>query len=116
MNGLVYVMYNLKLKNKLIRKIDALLFDDILSDDELITTKGYNVVEIEQVQCDDERGNANLDRATRDPILDALDLDNRTFDANIDTQFSCEKEFDGDDILMKMMMSLEDWTLKFDIR
>ena len=34
MNDLVYVMYNLKLKNKQIRKVVALSFDDIESDDE----------------------------------------------------------------------------------
>jgi len=34
MNDLVYVMYNLKLKNKQIRKVVALPFDDIESDDE----------------------------------------------------------------------------------
>lgn len=40
-----------------------------------------------------------------------------TFDPNFDAQYSCGKEFDGDDILlMKIMMSLEDWTLKFNIR
>jgi len=34
MNDLVYVMYIVKLKNTQIRKIDALLFNDIESDDE----------------------------------------------------------------------------------
>jgi len=34
MNELVYVMYNLKLKNKQIKKIVVLPFDDIESEDE----------------------------------------------------------------------------------
>jgi len=51
MNDLVYVMYNLKLKNKQIRKIVDLPFDDIESDDEWITEEGDNV-EVEQTQVE----------------------------------------------------------------
>nr|KYP46571.1 hypothetical protein KK1_031801 [Cajanus cajan] len=43
MNDLVYVMYNLKLKIKVIRKFVTLPFDDIQSDDEWITEEGDNV-------------------------------------------------------------------------
>jgi len=50
MNDLVYVMYNLKLSNKQIRKTVDLPFDDIQSDDEWITEEGDNIDEIDQVQ------------------------------------------------------------------
>ncbi|XP_052726181.1 uncharacterized protein LOC108332656 [Vigna angularis] len=50
MNDLVYVMYNYKLKSRQIRKIVALPFDDIESDDEWITEEANDVVEIKQVE------------------------------------------------------------------
>jgi len=49
MNDFVYVMYNLKLKNKQIRKIVILPFDNIEFDDEWITEKGDNI-EVEQIK------------------------------------------------------------------
>jgi len=48
MNNLIYVIYNLKLKNKHIQKISAFPFDDIEFDDEWIIEKGDHV-EFEQI-------------------------------------------------------------------
>jgi len=83
MNNLVYVMYNLKLKNKQIRKTVDLLFDDIVFDDEWIT-KGDNV-EVEQTQVERDGENVDLARTSlNDPTLDghAPNLDNIVFDDN----------------------------------
>nr|KYP32749.1 hypothetical protein KK1_046477 [Cajanus cajan] len=56
MNDLVYVMYNLKLKSKVIRKTITLPFDDIQSDDEWIVEERDNV------------GEENVDVECRHPI------------------------------------------------
>lgn len=89
MNDLVYVMYNLKLSNKQIRKTVALPFDDIQSDDEWITEEGDNIDEIDQVQD----ANVHLNPAITVPTLDAFDLENLTFDVNVDE----DEDEDGDD-------------------
>ncbi|XP_047163320.1 uncharacterized protein LOC124833007 [Vigna umbellata] len=99
MNDLVYVMYNSKLKSRQIRKTIALPFDDIESDDEWIAEETDDVVEIDQVEGENDSENVHLDGATTDPILDALDLDNITFENNKDAQaqHSSEEELDDDD-------------------
>ena len=89
MNDLVYVMYNLKLSNKQIRKTVALPFDDIQSDDEWITEEGDNIDEIDQVQD----AYVHLNPAITVPTLDAFDLENLTFDVNVDE----DEDEDGDD-------------------
>ncbi|XP_068486767.1 uncharacterized protein [Phaseolus vulgaris] len=89
MNDLVYVMYNLKLSNKQIRKTVALPFDDIQSDDEWITEEGDNIDEIDQVQD----ANVHLNPTITVPTLDASDLENLTFDVNVDE----DEDEDGDD-------------------
>ncbi|XP_047166554.1 uncharacterized protein LOC124835629 [Vigna umbellata] len=99
MNDLVYVMYNSKLKSRQIRKTIALPFDDIESDDEWIAEETDDVVEIDQVEGENDSENVHLDGATTDPVLDALDLDNITFENNEDAQaqHSLEEELDDDD-------------------
>ena len=72
----------MKLKSRQIRKTVALPFDDIESDDEWITEKAEDVVEIEEAEGEIDVQNVPLDGPTTDPTLDALDLDNITFDAN----------------------------------
>jgi len=118
MNDLVYVMYNLKLKNRQIRKIVDLPFDDIQSHDEWITEEGDNV-DVEQTQVkgdgenDDLAGTSMNDPTTLDghapdghaPDGHALDrhapdghapnLDNIVFHDN-DNESSGE-ELDGDE-------------------
>jgi len=97
MNDLVYVMYNLKLKSRQIRKIVALPFDDTESDDEWITEEADDVVEIEQGEIDVQ--NVPLDGPTTDL---ALDLDNITFDASEDAHVSSGEELDdGDDDIIR---------------
>jgi len=97
MNDLVYVMYNLKLKSKQIRKIVALSFDDIESDDEWITKDGDNV-RFELVQGEGDEGNVDIvGPSSVDPTLEAFDLDNIVFDANVDdAHLSYDEELDGD--------------------
>ncbi|XP_052727463.1 uncharacterized protein LOC108329753 [Vigna angularis] len=99
MNDLVYVMYNSKLKSRQIRKTIALPFDDIESDDEWIAEETDDVVEIDQVEGENDSENVHLDGATTDPVLDALDLDNITFENNEDAQaqHSLKEELDDDD-------------------
>ena len=97
MNDLVYVMYNSKLKSRQIRKTVALPFDDIESDDEWITEEADDVVEIDQVEGENDSENVHLDWATTNPVLDAIDLDNITFENNEDAQHSSEEELDEDD-------------------
>ncbi|XP_017423543.2 uncharacterized protein LOC108332746 [Vigna angularis] len=97
MNDLVYVMYNSKLKSRQIRKTIALPFDDIQSDDEWITEEANDVVEIEQVEGQNDGEKVQLDGATTDPALDALDLDNITFGDNEDAQHSSGEELNEDD-------------------
>ncbi|XP_052736666.1 uncharacterized protein LOC108336588 [Vigna angularis] len=99
MNDLVYVMYNSKLKSRQIRKTITLPFDDIESDDECIAEETDDVVEIDQVEGENDSENVHLDGATTDPVLDALDLDNITFENNEDAQaqHSLEEELDDDD-------------------
>jgi len=50
MNDLVYVMYNLNFKSKQIRKIVAIPFDEIESDNEWITEEGDNVVRLSKLK------------------------------------------------------------------
>jgi len=97
MNDLVYVMYNLKFKSRQIQKTVALPFDDIESDDEWITEEADDVVEIKQAEGEIDVQNVPLDGPTTDPALDALDLDNITFDANEDAHVSSGEELDEDD-------------------
>ncbi|ESW18211.1 hypothetical protein PHAVU_006G022200 [Phaseolus vulgaris] len=80
-------MYNLKLSNKQIRKTVVLPFDDFQSDDEWITEEGDNIDETDQVQDAD----VHLNPAITVPTLDAFDLENLTFDVNVD------EDEDGDD-------------------
>jgi len=49
MNDLVYVMYNLKLKSRQIRKNVALSFEDMESDDEWITEEGNDIFDEDNV-------------------------------------------------------------------
>jgi len=103
MNDLVYVTYNSKLKDRQIRKIVDLSFDDIESDDEWITEEGDNL-DVEQTQV--EGGGENDDLAgpsMNDPtILDghapdghAPNLDNIVFNENGNE--SSGEELDGDE-------------------
>lgn len=48
-NDLVYVMYNLKLKSRQIRKNVALSFEDMESDDEWITEEGNDIFDEDNV-------------------------------------------------------------------
>ncbi|BAT95332.1 hypothetical protein VIGAN_08203600, partial [Vigna angularis var. angularis] len=89
-------MYNLKLKSKQIRKIDAFPFDDIESDDQWITEEADGVVDIEQAEGENDSKNVHLDRATKDLALDALDLDKITFRDNENAQHSSGEELDED--------------------
>jgi len=89
-------MYNLKLKSKQIRKTVALPFDDIESDDEWIMEDGDNVG-FELVQGEGDEGNVDIvGPSSADPTLEAFDLDNIVFDANVDdAHLSYEEELDG---------------------
>jgi len=53
-------MYNLKLKNKQIRIVVVLPFDDIVLDDEWITEEGDDIVEIEQAQGEYDGENVEI--------------------------------------------------------
>jgi len=99
MNDLVYVIYNLKLRNKQIRKSVAIPFDDIESDNERITEEGDNVVEVEQTQVEDDGVNVDLAGGTRlnDSILDATDFDNIVFDDDVDGDEDDDEDGDEDD-------------------
>ncbi|XP_014515493.1 uncharacterized protein LOC106773303 [Vigna radiata var. radiata] len=59
---------------------------------DMIAKEADDVVEIDQVEGENDGENVHLDGATRDPTLDALDLDNITFGNNKDTQHSSEEE------------------------
>ncbi|KAL2342465.1 hypothetical protein Fmac_003750 [Flemingia macrophylla] len=111
MNDLVYVMYNLKLKSKVIRKAITLPFDDIQSDDEWIVEERDNVddgeenvdVEQEQPQGEGEGGgdgvNVQLDgggSSSSNPTLDEFHLDKLVFDDDL-SEHSSEENVDGDD-------------------
>ncbi|XP_014493054.1 uncharacterized protein LOC106755418 [Vigna radiata var. radiata] len=85
------------LKSRQTRKTVTLPFDDIESDDEWIAEEADDVVEINQVEGENDGENVHLDGATTDSALDALDLDNITFENNEDAQHSLEEELDGDD-------------------
>jgi len=61
-----------------------------------MTDERDDIAEIEQAQGEYNGEKVHLDGAPRDPALDALDLDNITFDVNVDAQFSYGEEFDGD--------------------
>jgi len=90
-------MYNLKLKNKQIRKKNYLSFDDIEFDDEWITEEGDNV-EVEQTQIEGDDENADLAGLSLNyPTLDghAPDFDNIVFDDNDIELFG--EELDGDE-------------------
>ena len=54
------LMYNLKLKNKQIRIVVVLPFDDIVLDDEWITEEGDDIVEIEQAQGEYDGENVEI--------------------------------------------------------
>lgn len=95
MNDLVYVMYNLKLKSRENRKIVALPFEDIHSDDEWITEEGdVPNVDEENVEEPINVGEAieeNIEQPINDP---RLDLD---FDVNMEEVVSSGEELDYDD-------------------
>jgi len=67
-------MYNLKLQNKQIRKIIALPFGDIESNDEWII-EDTNNIEVEKVQGEGDSGNVDISGpSSTDPTLEAFDL------------------------------------------
>lgn len=98
MNDLIYVMYNLKLKNKQIRKTVALPFDYTKSNDEWIIEDEDNVG-VEPVQGKGDEGNINIfGQGLLDATQEALDLDNIVFDGNVDdAHLSSQEELDGDE-------------------
>ncbi|KAG5022691.1 hypothetical protein JHK82_018603 [Glycine max] len=105
MNDLIYMMYNLKLKSRQIRKIIALPFKDMKSDDEWITKKGDDIfdednVQVEQKQPLGESGSgSNIDLvggSLTDLTLDAFDIDNLIFNDNVKDHFSTEEEIEDD--------------------
>ncbi|KAH1034436.1 hypothetical protein GYH30_054730 [Glycine max] len=100
MNDLVYVICNLKLKNKQNRKSIALPFDEIESDDEWITEEGYND-EDEQPQGEGDGGNVevvgHVGGSSNDQVVDAFDPDNLIFvEPNDDAQYEEDLDNDGD--------------------
>ncbi|XP_068497678.1 uncharacterized protein [Phaseolus vulgaris] len=97
MNGLVYVMYNSKLRNRQIRRSIALPFEDIQSDNEWITEEGDNVVEVEQTLLENDGVNVDLGGGTslNDSIPDATDFDNIVFDDDVVDEDDDDE--DGDD-------------------
>lgn len=110
MNDLVYVMYNLKLKNKQVKRGPIIPFDDIQSDDEWITEKGDDSNEEEVVQplggdpipspsheIDDmvEVGNVELVGSSNNVNLD--ELQNMVLDAIGEEFCSSEEEVNDDD-------------------
>jgi len=101
MNELVYVMYNSKLRNKKIRKLVSLPFDDIESNNEWIIEEGDIVVEVEQTQVENDGVNVDLAGGTslNDSILDAVDFDNIVFDiyGNEDDDEDGDEDDDGYD-------------------
>jgi len=115
MNDLVYVMYNLKLKNKQIRKnwCSPIWWHWVW----WIGEERGNV-KVEQEQVEDDGGNVDLARASlNDPTLDALDLDNIVFYDNFDEQFSSGEELDGDgdqDLGDDLIRGLDEETYKLD--
>ena len=105
MNDLLYVMYNLKLKSRQTRKIVALPFEDMESDDEWITEEGDEIfyednLQVEQEQPLGESGSgSNIDLVggnLTDPTLDAFDIDNLVLNDNVKDHFSIEKELEDD--------------------
>ena len=89
-------MYNLKLKNRQIRKTLDIPFDDIESDDEWITEEGDNV-DVEQTQVEGDGENDDLATTLDGHAQDghAPDLDNIVF-YDSDNE-SSGKELDGDE-------------------
>ncbi|RZB50134.1 hypothetical protein D0Y65_047186, partial [Glycine soja] len=69
MNDLIYVIYNLKLKNT-------------ESNDEWITKEGDDIF---------DEGNVQVEQ-----LLDAFDIDNLVLNDNVEDHFSNEKEFEDD--------------------
>jgi len=78
------------------KKIVALPFDDIESDDEWITEKEDDV-EIEQAEGEIDIQNVPLYGPTIDLALNALYLDNINFDADEDEHVSSGEDLDEDD-------------------
>ncbi|XP_006596862.1 uncharacterized protein [Glycine max] len=109
MNDLVYVMYNLKLKNIQTRKMVALPFEDIESDDEWITEEGDYIFDEDNPQVEQEQplgesgSESHIDLvggSLSDPTLDAFDIDNLVWNLNdnVKDHFSEEElEDDGDE-------------------
>jgi len=104
-------MYNLKLKNRQIRKTLDIPFDDIESDDEWITEEGDNV-DVEQTQVEGDGENDDLAGASLNDLttLDghaqdghAPDLDNIVFDDNDNEssgeELDADEEDGGDDFI-----------------
>ena len=54
-NELIHVTYNLKLKSRQIRKIIALPFEDMESDDEWITEEGDDIFDEDNFQVEQEQ-------------------------------------------------------------
>ena len=112
MNDLVYVMYNLKLKSKQLRRNPIISFDEIHSDDEWITEIGIDSNEEEVVQplghvpiprpsqeIDDVVGNVEHAESSNNPNID--ELENIILNAIDEESCPSEKEElddDGDEI------------------
>ncbi|KAH1266726.1 hypothetical protein GmHk_01G002145 [Glycine max] len=105
MNNLVYVMYNLKLKSRQIRKVVALPFENMKSNDEWITKQGDDIfyennvqVKQEQPLGENDSGN-NIDlvgKSLTDPTLDVFDIDNLILNDNVKDHFSTKEELEDD--------------------
>ena len=102
MNGLVYVMYNLKLKSKQIKKAIVLPFYEIQSDDEWIIEDEYEV-ELQHPKSEDDGDNVEfvgvVGWKSSDLTIDAFDLDNLVMlEPDVDdAQEDHDADEDGDD-------------------
>ncbi|RZB52408.1 hypothetical protein D0Y65_048751, partial [Glycine soja] len=101
----IYVLYNLKLKSRQIRKTIALPFKDMEYDDEWIAEEGDDIfykgnVQVEQEQPLGESGRgSNIDLvggSLTDPTLHAFDIDNLVLNDNVEDHFSIEEELEDD--------------------
>ncbi|XP_020203984.2 uncharacterized protein LOC109789440 [Cajanus cajan] len=99
MNDLVYVMYNLKLKSKQVKRNLVIPFDELHSDDEWITEEGDAIFNGEDVQPPlrdenenvDDGGNVELVGDSTNPTLN--DLEDLVFDdVNIEEPLSSDEE------------------------
>jgi len=98
-------MYNLKLKSRQIRKVVALPFENMKSNDEWITKQGDDIfyennvqVKQEQPLGENDSGN-NIDlvgKSLTDPTLDVFDIDNLILNDNVKDHFSTKEELEDD--------------------